>query len=156
MNVQALRKADMQPSYAQEGEIVFQLQGSTRRSILTSPFFTSLSVAGSDVDHGCYGSMINCLVSCRCRKTEIVEIEREFDHLSFPLNFLCRVLSLELSDLFLVASAARTLTSKFNKEVSVSSRPLVNSLARSILDCASCSFSLSIWGGTATDSDCIL
>ncbi|GAA5959088.1 hypothetical protein JCM3765_006337 [Sporobolomyces pararoseus] len=36
MNVQALRKADMQPSYAQE-------------------------VAGSDVDHGCYGSMINCL-----------------------------------------------------------------------------------------------
>lgn len=38
MNMQALRKADMQPSYAQE-------------------------VAGSDVDHGCYGSMINCLVS---------------------------------------------------------------------------------------------
>ncbi|GAA5895115.1 slipin family protein [Sporobolomyces salmoneus] len=36
MNVQALRKADMQPSYAQE-------------------------VAGSDVDHGCYGAMINCL-----------------------------------------------------------------------------------------------
>ncbi|GAA5924481.1 slipin family protein [Sporobolomyces koalae] len=38
MNVQPLRKADMQPSYAQE-------------------------IAGSDVDHGCYGSMINCLGS---------------------------------------------------------------------------------------------